>query len=341
MGASSHSAAPVGARMLRGHGERTRPPDRSRASSGVRRSSRSSPRRTSPTTPIGAGRSRSSRGRPTMRRSEPRTRTWRSWARRSTTRCPRDREPGSVRGRSGWRPPCGRPTPPGRSSRMSSPTTCLKVVDAGDAPVVPARLERGLRVIHEKVFRVASAGPIPIVLGGDHSVTYPSAAAVARHQHPRKVGIVHFDAHADTGTAQWGNLVRTRHADASPDRRGLGRRRELRPGGPPRLLAREGDVGLDAGARAPLAHHGRDRGPRGRSGDRRRDRRGAGRSRLHLPERGHRRRGSRHGARHGHAGARGDARRASSCERSARSWVRSISWGWTSSRSRRRTTRPR
>jgi len=86
------------------------------------------------------------------------------------------------------------------------PYRVLTVVDAGDAPIVPARLERGLRVIHEKVFRVAGAGPIPIVLGGDHSVTYPSAAAGARHQHPRKVGIVHFDAHADTGTEQWGNL---------------------------------------------------------------------------------------------------------------------------------------
>ena len=92
---------------------------------------------------------------------------------------------------------------------MSSRTRVLKVVDAGDAPVVPARLERGLRVIHEKVLRVASAGPIPIVLGGDHSITYPSAAAVARHQHPRKVGIVHFDAHADTGTEQWGSLSAT------------------------------------------------------------------------------------------------------------------------------------
>ncbi len=82
----------------------------------------------------------------------------------------------------------------------------LKVVDAGDAPVVPARLERGLRVIHEKVFRVASSGAIPIVLGGDHSITFPSAAAVSRFRHPRKVGIVHFDAHADTGADQWGNL---------------------------------------------------------------------------------------------------------------------------------------
>ena len=88
---------------------------------------------------------------------------------------------------------------PGRSSSDVEPYEQLTVVDAGDAPVVPTRFERALRVIHEKVFRVASAGPIPIVLGGDHSITYPSAAGVARHVWPRKVGIVHFDAHADTG----------------------------------------------------------------------------------------------------------------------------------------------
>jgi agmatinase len=82
----------------------------------------------------------------------------------------------------------------------------LTVVDAGDAPVVPTRFERALRVIHHKVFQVAEAGPIPIVLGGDHSITYPSAAAVARAIWPRTLGVVHFDAHADTGADQWGNL---------------------------------------------------------------------------------------------------------------------------------------
>ena len=87
------------------------------------------------------------------------------------------------------------------------PYANLKVVDAGDAPVVPGRAERGLRVIHEKVYRVAGSGAIPIVLGGDHSITYPSVAAVARVQHPRKVGVVHFDAHADTGAEQWGSLI--------------------------------------------------------------------------------------------------------------------------------------
>jgi agmatinase len=87
------------------------------------------------------------------------------------------------------------------------PYTHLSVVDAGDAPIAPSRLERGLRVIHEKVYRVARSGAIPVVLGGDHSITYPSAAAVSRHVWPRKVGVVHFDAHADTGDQQWGSLV--------------------------------------------------------------------------------------------------------------------------------------
>jgi len=83
----------------------------------------------------------------------------------------------------------------------------VRCVDAGDAPVVPSRHARALRVIHEKVYRVARTGAIPIVLGGDHSVTYPSAAAVSRAQHPRKVGLVHFDAHADTGVEVFGSLI--------------------------------------------------------------------------------------------------------------------------------------
>jgi agmatinase len=87
------------------------------------------------------------------------------------------------------------------------PFRAVSVVDAGDAPVTPGRPERGLRVIHEKVLRVAGAGVIPIVLGGDHSITYPSAAAVARVTHPASVGIVHFDAHADAGADQWGSLI--------------------------------------------------------------------------------------------------------------------------------------
>jgi len=87
------------------------------------------------------------------------------------------------------------------------PFRVLNVVDAGDAPVVSSRHARGLRVIHEKVYRVARTGAIPIVLGGDHSITYPSAAAVARHVHPRSLGVVHFDTHADTADTVGGSLI--------------------------------------------------------------------------------------------------------------------------------------
>jgi agmatinase len=83
----------------------------------------------------------------------------------------------------------------------------VRCVDAGDAPVVASRLERALRVIHEKVVRVARSGAIPIVLGGDHSITYPSCAAVVRAVDPRTVGLIHFDAHADTGLEVWGSLL--------------------------------------------------------------------------------------------------------------------------------------
>jgi len=70
-------------------------------------------------------------------------------------------------------------------------------------------------VIHQKVRQVVSHGAIPVVLGGDHSITYPSAAAVARHAWPGSVGVIHFDAHADTGADQWGNL----YAHGQPMRR--------------------------------------------------------------------------------------------------------------------------
>ena len=88
-----------------------------------------------------------------------------------------------------------------------APFDVLTVVDAGDAPIVPGRPERSLRVIHEKVRRVARAGALPVVLGGDHSITYPSAAAVARVADPATIGVIHFDAHADTALDQWGSLI--------------------------------------------------------------------------------------------------------------------------------------
>ncbi|HET7676384.1 MAG TPA: agmatinase [Candidatus Limnocylindrales bacterium] len=87
------------------------------------------------------------------------------------------------------------------------PFRYLEVVDAGDANIVPAWLERGHALIYRKVREVAESGAIPIILGGDHSITWPSATAVAEVRAPRSIGIVHFDAHADTANDDWGVLA--------------------------------------------------------------------------------------------------------------------------------------
>ncbi|HET7829443.1 MAG TPA: agmatinase, partial [Candidatus Limnocylindrales bacterium] len=87
------------------------------------------------------------------------------------------------------------------------PFEVLDVVDSGDANVAPAALERGHAMIYRKVLEVARVGTIPIVFGGDHSITWPSASAVAAARHPGSIGIVHFDAHADTANHDWGVLA--------------------------------------------------------------------------------------------------------------------------------------
>jgi agmatinase len=87
------------------------------------------------------------------------------------------------------------------------PFEVLTVVDAGDANIVPAMPERGHAMIFRKVHEVARTGAIPIVLGGDHSITWPSATAVSEVRRPGSIGIVHFDAHADTANDDWGVLA--------------------------------------------------------------------------------------------------------------------------------------
>ncbi len=87
------------------------------------------------------------------------------------------------------------------------PFEVLTVVDAGDANIVPSWTQRGHALIHRAVRDIAATGAIPIILGGDHSITWPSASAIAEVRHPRSIGIVHFDAHADTGPDLWGVLA--------------------------------------------------------------------------------------------------------------------------------------
>jgi agmatinase len=77
----------------------------------------------------------------------------------------------------------------------------LKVVDFGDAPVTPADAARSHQAIQETVATVVEAGALPVVLGGDHSITEPDVKACATSG---PVGLIHFDTHTDTGTEVFG-----------------------------------------------------------------------------------------------------------------------------------------
>jgi agmatinase len=87
------------------------------------------------------------------------------------------------------------------------PLRTLRVFDYGDASIIPSSIERSHDAIRAKVAEVAALGAVPIVLGGDHSITLPSATAVADAVGRGKVGVIHFDAHADTANDNWGVLL--------------------------------------------------------------------------------------------------------------------------------------
>jgi agmatinase len=78
----------------------------------------------------------------------------------------------------------------------------LRMVDFGDAPVLPADAARSHAAIERTVAQVLAARAVPIVLGGDHSIAEPDVRACATAHGP--VGLVHFDAHADTGAQVFG-----------------------------------------------------------------------------------------------------------------------------------------
>ena len=78
----------------------------------------------------------------------------------------------------------------------------LRVVDFGDAPVVPADPLASLDALQALVGDAVEAGTVPVVLGGDHSITEANVRAVAATHGP--VGLVHLDTHTDTGTEVFG-----------------------------------------------------------------------------------------------------------------------------------------
>lgn len=72
----------------------------------------------------------------------------------------------------------------------------VEIRDCGDVDTVPTSIERTRPRVAAAVEEVAQRA-FPVVLGGDHYVTYPAFLGYARAVNER-VGIVHIDAHSDT-----------------------------------------------------------------------------------------------------------------------------------------------
>ncbi len=83
----------------------------------------------------------------------------------------------------------------------------VEVVDYGDAHCPHGMVEKSLDNIKSRVHDIASRGIVPLTMGGDHTVTWPAATAVADVYGYGNVGMVHFDAHADTADTIDGNLA--------------------------------------------------------------------------------------------------------------------------------------
>jgi len=78
----------------------------------------------------------------------------------------------------------------------------LRIVDYGDAPVIPADPVRTHEAIARTVGEVVDAGALPVTIGGDHSITEPCVGAISERR--GAVGLIHFDTHTDTGREVFG-----------------------------------------------------------------------------------------------------------------------------------------
>jgi len=68
-----------------------------------------------------------------------------------------------------------------------------RIVDYGDVPVAPTLSEFNLNLVTLHVQEILKHDVFPVVLGGDHSITFP----VVRAFEGRRLSVVHFDTHLD------------------------------------------------------------------------------------------------------------------------------------------------
>jgi agmatinase len=102
----------------------------------------------------------------------------------------------------------------GRSGRPHmtlgvDPLEVLKVVDYGDVAAAPGDLARSHEALAVRLRQIIAAGAIPLVLGGDHSLSLPTLRVLAEEHGAEAYAVLHLDTHADTADELYG--VRLSH----------------------------------------------------------------------------------------------------------------------------------
>ena len=70
----------------------------------------------------------------------------------------------------------------------------VTMADCGNVRVTPSDVTHNFSRLADTVSRIAQRGALPVILGGDHAITFPAVAGLAQFA---PLDIVHFDAHLD------------------------------------------------------------------------------------------------------------------------------------------------
>ncbi len=68
-----------------------------------------------------------------------------------------------------------------------------KIIDCGDITTAPTMLQETFDIITDSVSKMRECGAMPVILGGDHSISYP----VLRSFNDSQLHVIQFDAHLD------------------------------------------------------------------------------------------------------------------------------------------------
>lgn len=88
-------------------------------------------------------------------------------------------------------------------------------VDYGDIDVIPGNVLRTYDLMVKELTPILEKSIVPIILGGDHSISLGSLRAFAKQYGP--LALVHFDSHSDT----WDNYYGEKYMHGTPFRRAV------------------------------------------------------------------------------------------------------------------------